>query len=194
MLPLAHPMTISDLPNTSMHYFPHKTQMWPWNSPPIVFMQAASMISAGLWGDIYVTADSSQTWPNSSILFFWQLVRHKVLISNLEIIVFLFSHGSFRSQVERDCRMDGRETCLILQLYIQWPDANSAYWQGIQPSVLSLNSSESHFPQGSRPGPSSVRIWVRMCWCVFGGDKGATRNWWVGSENGKAGKEGEMKK
>lgn len=132
------------------------------------------MISAGLWGDIYVTADSSQTWPNSSILFFWQLVRHEVLISNLEIIVFLFSHGSFRSQVERDCRMDGRETCLILQLYIQWPDANSAYWQGHSAhgfSVLSLNSSRATFPQGSRPGPSSVRIWVRMCWCVFGGDK-----------------------
>lgn len=38
-------------------------------------------------------------------------------------------------------------------------------------SVLSLNSSRATFPQGYRPGPSSVRIWVRMCWCVFGGDK-----------------------
>lgn len=138
-------------------------------------MQAASVvISAGLKGDIYVTADSSQTGPNSSILFFWWSVIRKVLISNLEIIVVLFSHRSFRSQVERDCRMDGRETCLIIQFYIKWPDANSAYRQGHSAhgfSVHSLNSSRATFHQGSRPAPSSVRIWVWMCWRVFGGDE-----------------------
>lgn len=58
--------------------------------------------------------------------------------------------------------------------FIEWPDANSAYRQGHSAhgfSVRSLNSSRATFHQGSRPAPSSVRIWMWMCWRVFGGDK-----------------------
>lgn len=90
-------------------------------------------------------------------------------MSSLKIMIFLYLYGSFRSQLERYCKMDGRETsssgsyqmaqCLLVGPF---PGTLSAH----DLSGLSLISSKATYQQRSSPEPSNVHVYMCIGMCL----------------------------